>query len=264
MVRILGEIGGKEAADQGVVIRGGMIKEEGSMSKSLKTAAIIPAGGAGVRMGSDLAKQFLDFNGKPLLAETLEKFETCRAVDRVIVVAPPGWVDFCRNEVVVAYGLSKVEKVVEGGVRRQDSVRHGVEALGGHCELVVIHDGVRPCVDPNLIERAVAAARTARAVITALPAKETVKEIDEDGQVSKTHDRRRIWLVQTPQVFRYRDLLAGHRRALAEHWGEVTDDASLMEKMGIPVRVVEGSEDNIKVTTPHDLELAKFLLKRKR
>jgi 2-C-methyl-D-erythritol 4-phosphate cytidylyltransferase len=237
---------------------------EGVMNTASKTVAVIPAAGAGVRMGTDLAKQFLDFDGRPLLSVTLEGFQACRAIDGVIVVVPSGSVAHCRETIIDPYGLTKVKKVIEGGARRQDSVRSGIEASGDDCELVVIHDGVRPCVDPDLIERAVAAARKDRAVITALPAKETVKEVDEDNRVLKTHDRRRIWLVQTPQVFLRKDLLTAHYRALEEGWEAMTDDALLMERMGIPVRVIEGTEDNIKVTTPHDLELAKYLLKKKR
>ncbi|MBW1888776.1 MAG: 2-C-methyl-D-erythritol 4-phosphate cytidylyltransferase, partial [Deltaproteobacteria bacterium] len=138
----------------------------------------------------------------------------------------------------------------------------GLEASGGDYGLVLIHDGVRPLVDSSLIERVVTIARKDRAVITALPAKETVKKVDRDCMVIKTYDRQQIWLVQTPQAFRYTDIMMAHQRALSEGWEDVTDDAVLMEKIGIPVKVIQGSEYNIKVTTPHDLELARFLLNR--
>jgi len=236
-------------------------KQEGN-NNSLRTVAIIPAAGTGVRMGNDRSKQFLDLDGKPLLAVTLEKFQACPAIDALILVAPPSDVEYCQSEIVEKYHLRKVEKVVAGGERRQDSVRLGIEASGGHYDMVLIHDGVRPLISPELITRAVDAAKEHRAVVTALPAKETVKEIDRNALVIKTYEREKIWLVQTPQVFRYKDILMAHRRAMEEDWGGVTDDALLVEKVGIPVKVIEGSEDNIKVTTLQDLELVRFLLRR--
>lgn len=229
---------------------------------SLKTVAIIPAAGAGLRMREHRAKQFLDLQGKPLLGVTLERFQVCRAVDSIVLVVPSHEEEYCQKEIVDRYHLNKVEKIVPGGQRRQDSVRLGIEASGGDYGLVLIHDGVRPLIDASLIERVVNIARTERSVIPALPAKETVKEVDIDGMVIKTFDRHQIWLVQTPQVFRYEDIMVAHQRALSEGWEDVTDDALLMEKMGIPVKVVQGLEHNIKVTTPHDLELARFLLKK--
>jgi 2-C-methyl-D-erythritol 4-phosphate cytidylyltransferase len=233
------------------------------MSKSeQKVVAIIPAAGAGVRMGRKEAKQFLEIRGKPMLALTLERFQLSPAVHAIIAVVPAGQVDFCRTEVVEKCGLSKVAKVIAGGKRRQDSVRLGIEASEGLFEIVLIHDGVRPFVDEPLIGRVVTAAIMHRAVLPALPAKETVKEVDQRGFVVRTHDRKSICLVQTPQAFRYADILKAHRAAFQQGWEEVTDDAWLIEKMGIPVKVIEGSESNIKITTPYDLEIARSLLRR--
>jgi 2-C-methyl-D-erythritol 4-phosphate cytidylyltransferase len=212
-------------------------------------------------MGGGRAKQFLDLDGAPILAVTLSQFQQSDAIQSVILVVPGGEVGPCREEIVGRYGLSKVERVLAGGPRRQDSVRFGIEASKGNYELVLIHDGVRPLIGPDLIARVVDAAQTHRAVITALPAKETVKEADDGGFVKGTRDRHRIWLAQTPQVFRYADIHSAHQKALREGWDEATDDALLLEKMGIPVKIMEGSEDNIKVTTPHDLELARALVK---
>jgi 2-C-methyl-D-erythritol 4-phosphate cytidylyltransferase len=230
-------------------------------NNSQKTVAIIPAAGAGVRMQRNRPKQFLDLDGRPVLVRTLEKFQACPQIDSIILITPEQNVEYARSEIVDTYGLTKVGMVVAGGERRQDSVRLGLEAWDGHDGLVVIHDGVRPLVPADLIIRVIDAAKENRAVITALPAKETVKEVDENALVVKTYDRQRVWLVQTPQVFRYEDILMAHQRAIQEGWEEVTDDALLMEKVGIPVKVIEGSEDNIKVTTARDLELARSLLK---
>ncbi len=226
-----------------------------------KASAIIPAAGAGVRMQTNRPKQFLDLDGRPVLAFTLERFQECPFIDRIIVVTSEQDVAYTQKEIVEKYHVTKVKKVVAGGERRQDSVRLGLEALEADEGLVLIHDGVRPLVPAELIVRVIDAAKEHRAVITALPAKETVKEVDENALVVKTYKRRKVWLVQTPQVFRYEDILMAHHRALQEGWEEATDDALLMEKAGIPVKVLEGSEDNIKVTTPQDLDLARFLLK---
>ena len=239
-----------------------MNAKAGSRSSSLRTVAIIPAAGSGIRMENERPKQFLDVDGRPLLAVTLEKFQECPVIHTIILVVPEKDVTYCQSEIVGRHRLTKVGKVVAGGERRQDSVRLGIEASGGDCELVLVHDGVRPLVTPDLIVRVVEAAQKNRAVITGLAAKVTVKEIDQDALVVRTYDRGKVWLVQTPQVFRYEDILMAHRRAVEEEWEEVTDDALLVERVGIPVKVVEGSEDNIKVTTPQDLELVKFLLGR--
>jgi len=228
-----------------------------------KIVAVIPAAGAGARMGGGKAKQFLEIGGKPILALTLENFQACPAVHAVVVVVPPKQVDFCRTEVIEKFGLTKVTQVIPGGKRRQDSVRLGIEATKGEYPVVLIHDGVRPFIEPSLISKAVSAAARHRAVIVAMPARETVKEVDESGLIVKTYARRGVWLAQTPQVFRYEDIRKAHRRAVEEGWDEVTDDASLLERMGLSVKAIQGTEENIKITTPKDLELAGYILKKR-
>ena len=227
-----------------------------------QAVAIIPAAGAGVRMGVDRPKQYLDLDGRPLLSVTLERFQQCPSVAEVILVVPPEDLDYCRKTVVEPLGIRKKVQIVGGGKRRQDSVLKGIEASRGNYDLVLIHDGVRPLVTTSLIGDAILAATHERAVITALPCKETVKEVGEDLVVERTYNRGFVWLVQTPQVFHYKDIVHAHRKALKEGWDDVTDDASLLERIGIPVRVLEGREDNIKVTTPHDLDMARYLLER--
>ena len=227
---------------------------------SPKTVAIIPAAGSGIRMESKRAKQFLTLDGKPILALTLEPFQES-SVDAVVLVVPQDDVEYCREDIVERFGLTKVEKIVPGGKRRQDSVRLGLEATEGKYDFVLIHDGVRPLIEKEIIEGVIKEAMVNRAVITALPARETVKEVNDLRHVVKTYDRKRVWMVQTPQAFRYQDILGAHQKALKEGWEEATDDALLVEKSGITVKVVEGSEKNIKVTTPHDLELARILLR---
>ncbi|MBL6968524.1 MAG: 2-C-methyl-D-erythritol 4-phosphate cytidylyltransferase [Desulfobacteraceae bacterium] len=229
-------------------------------SDLLKTVAVIPAAGSGIRMQSDRAKQFLNIEERPLLAVTLTPFQDCREVEAIILVVPSDDVKYCREEIVRRFGFTKVQKVIAGGERRQDSVRFGLEATEGKYDIVLIHDGVRPVIEKGLLRTVIKAAMTHRAVITALPAKETVKEVNDRHEVVRTYERQRVWMVQTPQAFHYQDILKAHRQAIEEGWEEATDDARLMERLGVPVKVVEGSERNIKVTTPYDLELARFLL----
>ena len=228
-----------------------------------RVAAVIPAAGAGIRMRGDRPKQFLELEGKPLLAYTLAVFEHSPAVGFVVLVVPEDAVAFCERHIVGRFGLSKVRRVVPGGARRQDSVRMGVETCAGECDILIVHDGVRPLVGHGLIERSVHGALEYGAVIAALPATETIKEVDPDGVVRRTPERGGLWRVQTPQAFRTTHLLEAHRRALEEGWEEMSDDALLLERTGVPVRVIRGQEENIKVTTPHDLEIARLFLSRR-
>jgi len=226
-----------------------------------KTVAIVPAAGAGVRMGGNLAKQYLHLEDRPILAVTLEALQRCSLLDAIVLVVPPEDVPFCQIEIVEKFHILKVEKVVPGGKLRQDSVRMGLESLNGQYDMVLIHDGVRPMVKPDLVEMVIRTAVQHRAAIAALPAKETVKAVNQTHQVTATYDRAKVWMVQTPQAFYYEDIIRAHREALAKGLTEATDDAFLVEQLGITIRVVPGSEQNIKVTTPHDLAMAKFLMR---
>jgi len=230
---------------------------------SSQVIAIIPAAGSGTRMGLTRAKQFIDLCGKPILAVTLSHFQRCNLVDRIVVAVSQDDVDYCLREIVDRYKLSKVFKVIVGGRRRQDSVRKGVEAVTNCCRWVLIHDGVRPLVTNGLIERVIKAANDFRAVITGLPVKETIKEIDRQGRILRSINRRDLWLIQTPQIFRWEDIHLAHQEAIKHGWEEATDDAFLIEKMGIPIKIIQGEEDNIKVTTPQDLDIARFLMSKK-
>ena len=203
-------------------------------------------------------KLFAPLAGRPLLAHSLDAFQRCPAVERVVLVLSER--NRRQGEALVEGGaFSKVEAVCLGGGRRQDSVRAGLSALEGLAphDWVVVHDGARPLVTPALIEAGLAAACETGAAACAVPVQDTVKEVDEGGLVRKTLDRERLWLVQTPQVFRYDMLRDAHRRGRAY----ATDDASLVEALGQRVRLYVGSRRNLKVTTPQDLALAEALLK---
>jgi len=215
--------------------------------------AVIVAAGSGMRMaGAD--KLFTEVAGKPLLAHAIAPFQECDSIDPIVVVMAS--LNLKRGrELVERFGYSKASALVKGGERRQDSVRAGLEALRG-CDYVAVHDGARPLVTPELIERGLAAARETGAAAPAVPLADTVKEAGADGLVVRTLDRSRLWAVQTPQVFRCNLLMRAHR----EVTGEVTDDAAMVEALGEPVRLFEGDRRNLKVTTADDLEVVEALL----
>jgi 2-C-methyl-D-erythritol 4-phosphate cytidylyltransferase len=166
------------------------------------------------------------------------------------------------QKVVIKYRLKKVTAVVRGGRHRQDSVYAAIKHLPADCRMVAIHDGVRPFIPVNVIEKGFRLGRQARAVITAIPVKDTVKKVKQ-GKVKNTLDRKELWQVQTPQVFEAKLIRAAYEKAM-QAGQYVTDDAQLVEKLGKPVAVVEGSYDNIKITTPEDLPLAETILKRRK
>jgi len=198
-------------------------------------------------------KLFTEVAGQPLLAHAIAPFQECASIERIVLVMAP--LNLKRGrDLVERYGFTKATALVKGGERRQDSVRLGLEALGG-CDYVAVHDGARPLVTPELIARGLEAARETGAAAPAIPIADTVKEAGPNGIVLRTLDRSRLWAVQTPQVFRYDLLLRAHREITAD----VTDDAAMVEALGEPVRLFEGSRANIKVTTVEDLTLIKAL-----
>jgi 2-C-methyl-D-erythritol 4-phosphate cytidylyltransferase len=218
--------------------------------------AIIAAAGRSQRMGGS-DKLFAVVGDKPLLAHTLSAFDACRGVDRVVLVLSPENMERGRGLVAEA-GFSRVT-VCQGGERRQDSVRNGLEALAS-CQWVVVHDGARPLVTAALIEQGLEAAKKTGAAIAALPIGDTVKEVEPPDLIARTLSRGRLWAAQTPQVFRCDILCQAHQQAQ----GEATDDAALVEMLGYQVRVFEGSPRNIKVTTAADLAVVEALLAQSR
>ena len=222
--------------------------------------AIIAAAGRGTRLGGERAKQFLELAGKPVIIHTLEKFERCAEIQEVIVVLPAGdAADFLAQ--AGRYGLRKLARVVAGGATRAESVRCGLQAVrAATAGVVAVHDGVRPFVTPEEIGRTVRAAEEFGAAILAAPAVDTIKEVEEDGVV-RTLERARLRRALTPQCFRY-ELLRRAYEQQAELVAAATDDSSLVEALGAPVRVVEGDARNIKITRPEDVALAEILLKQ--
>jgi len=221
---------------------------------------LIPAAGRGKRMGAEKPKALLPLGDRPILIHTLQKFEDCPQVDEVLPLLPPGEGMDWAGESVRRFGLKKVYQILPGGEERQDSVYRGLQALRGKADWVIIHDGVRPFVSPELIQQVLSETRRWKAVVVALPASETIKEGSPENEVVRTVDRRRLWMIQTPQSFEYPLILRAHEEARREGFLG-TDDASLVERLGIPVKILRGSRFNFKITTPEDLVLAEAFLK---
>ncbi|MDR5709312.1 MAG: 2-C-methyl-D-erythritol 4-phosphate cytidylyltransferase [Armatimonadota bacterium] len=223
----------------------------------MRAGAIIAAAGQGNRLGTEEPKALVMLAGLPLAVRAALPFQRCPLVEEVVVVAPEGNLEAMRTW-VQRCGLSKVHTVVAGGVQRQDSVNRGLEALRD-AEVVLVHDGARPLLEEELIERVARAAAEYGAAIPALPVHDTLKRV-RGGIVEQTVDRTGIWAVQTPQGFQAQLLRAAHARARAEGFYG-TDDAVLVERLGHPVRVVPGSVRNLKITTREDLWVAEALLR---
>ena len=225
----------------------------------MRTVAIVPAAGSGNRMGRELSKQYLSLGGKPILVHTLNVFEKCPLVDALLVVVPPPDVEAVRTEMLPRWNLKKLAGVIPGGKERQDSVRAGIETLDRDTDIVIVHDAVRPFITAKLIEDCIRAAAEEGAATVGVPVKDTVKEVGADGRVMRTCDRNLLWLTQTPQAFR-RDIIENAHRAAVRDGYRGTDDTSLVERLGIAVRMIRGDYGNIKITTPEDLVIAEALL----
>ena len=214
--------------------------------------AVIVAAGSSQRMGG-ADKVFALLGRKPVLSRVVEAFQGCSPIDRIVVVLSEQNLERGK-QLVLKQGGAKIIDVCAGGRRRQDSVAAGLRRLGS-CDWVVIHDGARPLVTVDLINRGLEAAKETGAAVAAVPVTDTIKLAGDDRIVHQTPPRQNLWAVQTPQVFRIDIITEAYRRAKSE----VTDDASLVEQVGYKVKLYIGSYDNIKVTTPDDLALAEVL-----
>ena len=219
-----------------------------------KVSAIIPAAGSGRRIGSAIRKQFLKLRGKPLLVYTLEAFERCPDIDDIILVIPREDKEFSLKGIAEKYGISKLRRAVAGGDERQESVYNGLMTLGCDTSIAVIHDAVRPFIGSEDISGAISLCEECGAVVTAVPVSDTVK-VSDGETVERTLDRGRLWLAQTPQVFR-KDWIRKAYREAEEQQISATDDAFLVEQLGHPIKIVQGEEQNIKITSAMDLFIA--------
>ena len=232
----------------------------------MKTTAIVLAGGRGKRMNSVVPKQFLMIKDKPVLYYSLKAFEDS-FIDSVILVTSEDDREYCKKEIVRKYGFDKVEKIVTGGKERYHSVLNGIKAAG-ECDYLFIHDGARPFVTQDMLARLLEIVKESKACVAGMPVKDTIKISDEEGCIASTPKRELVWMIQTPQVFDFelikkaylileKDEYSLHKKGIS-----ITDDAMVVEMLlGEKVKLVEGSYQNIKITTPEDLAIAEGFLK---
>lgn len=209
-------------------------------------------------MGGDKPKQFLTVGGVPLMVHALRTLQAAPMVQEIILAVPAVDHDYCAREVVAAYGLSKVRRIVAGGAERQNSVGAALEAVDPQFDLVLVHDAVRPFLTEDMIERVCEAAARHGGAIIAIPARDTLKEVGAHREIQRTVDRGRLWQAQTPQAFRREILQRAHEKARADAYLG-TDEADLVQRLGETVVVVEGSGENIKVTRPEDLVIGEAI-----
>jgi 2-C-methyl-D-erythritol 4-phosphate cytidylyltransferase len=219
---------------------------------------LIPAAGSGKRMGANRNKLLLQVRSKPLIAWTLLAAEAASSISWIGIVSQSAdWDDF--KSIITDLKLKKTIALIPGGATRQESVYNGLQALPTNAGQVLIHDGARCLVTPNLFDACSDAILHCSGLIAAVPVKDTIKVVDENGIITGTPERKQLWAAQTPQGFDVNLLKQCHAEGIRQGW-EVTDDAALFEKCAMEVRIVPGEETNLKITTPQDLAIAEFIL----
>ncbi len=220
---------------------------------------LIPAAGSGRRMGSNRNKLLLQVRSRPIIAWTLLAAQASDEISWIGIISQPiDWQDF--KQIIADLQLTKPVELIQGGSTRQESVYNGLQSLPANAKQVLIHDGARCLATPDLLNRCAEAIRQCPGLIAAVPVKDTIKVVDENGIIQSTPDRSQLWAAQTPQGFDVKLLKQCHAEGVAQGW-EVTDDAALFEKCGYQVQIVPGEETNLKVTTPQDLAIAEFIFK---
>lgn len=228
----------------------------------MKSTAIVLAAGQGKRMNSKVQKQFLLIKGKPVLYYSLSCFQNSREIEEIIVVTGKESINFCKQEIIEAYGFSKVKAVIPGGKERYDSVYAGLCACEDS-DYVFIHDGARPFLSNDMIRRGKEAVLDYGACVIGMPSKDTIKIADENGMVESTPSRNKVWNIQTPQIFSYTAIREAHEKARQQNMADITDDAMVIERFGnMKIKLVEGSYKNIKITTPEDIVVAEKILEK--
>jgi len=227
---------------------------------NMKNTAIVLAAGQGKRMKSKIQKQFIELKGKPVLYYSLRCFQDSPLIQDIILVTGAESVEYCRQEIVEKYGLTKVSRIVPGGKERYDSVYEGLKACAD-TDYVLIHDGARPFITGEILSRGLENAGETGAAVVGMPSKDTVKIADKEGNVSNTPDRSSVWIVQTPQIFKYSLVYECYRSIRKKNVQGITDDAMVVEhESDVKIRLSEGSYKNIKITTPEDLPIAEAFL----
>ena len=222
-------------------------------------SVVIVSAGKGSRMRADINKQFLKIGNKEVIAHTIDKFYNNTNIGEIIIVIREDEKEFFEENIIKKYDYKNI-KIVFGGKERQDSVYNGLKEVDKKCEIVLIHDGARPFVTNEIIEKSIECAQKNSCAIVGVPVKDTIKIVSENKNVLDTPNRSTLWSIQTPQVFNYSLIMKAHKKAKDnKYYG--TDDSMLMEYMGYNVKVVEGSYNNIKITTPEDLKIAEEILR---
>lgn len=237
----------------------------GSLEVGLdRVAAVILGGGRGARFGGNRPKQFADVADKPVIAHTIAVFEKMPEIEAIVIVVPADWVDFTRTRLVPA-GTVRHWDIVPGGASRQMSSMAGLNHVARirGIKKVVIHDAARPLVSSELIRKTIKAVDETRSAVAAMPVSDTLMDTDEHGLLSSVVDRRGLFALQTPQAFMLDQVLKAHRQALADGLIDATDDIQLVLRMGMKATIVTSSIDNLKITTPGDLDLVEgtFLIR---
>lgn len=233
--------------------------------------AVVLAAGQGKRMGTPVQKQYIELKGNPLICYTLAVFQESQIIDDVVLVVGEGQEDYVYDQIVRKYHFYKIKAIVKGGEERYASVWNGLKVIkngavpgvypGGY---IFIHDGARPFIDENILDRAYAAVEQYKACVAGMPSKDTVKLADEHGFARVTPQREDVWTIQTPQVFDSSLIIDAYSALMGKECIKVTDDAMVVEQMtDSPVKLFQGSYENIKITTPEDLEVAEVFLKRR-
>lgn len=224
-------------------------------------SVVIVAAGLGKRMKADINKQYLLLKNKPIVAHTIEKFENNDYIDEIIVVTREDEINYCKEFVVDKYKFKKIKKIVSGGSERQDSVYNGLKNCSSDTKIVLIHDGVRPFIKGEEIEEIIKETLENNASVIGVRVKDTIKIVNNNNTIIDTPNRETLFAVHTPQAFEYKLIMKAHKTCESKGW-IVTDDSSLVERLGIKVKMIEGSYDNIKITSPEDLYVAQSILER--
>lgn len=219
---------------------------------------VIVAARTGSRMNMGINKQFIKLEGKEIIAYTIEKFYNNSNIEDIVVVVKEDESDFFKKEILDKYNFKNI-KIAYGGKERQDSVYNGLKLLDKKCHVVLIHDGARPFVSDKIIDNCIEEAKNHKAVVVGVPVKDTIKVIDKDKYIVDTPNRSVLWAVQTPQTFDYNILIDSYKDAFKNGFYG-TDDAMLVERIGYKVKMVEGSYNNIKITTQEDLNIGSQIL----
>ena len=226
-----------------------------------KNTAIVLAAGQGKRMHSKIQKQFLEIQGYPVCIIPCAVFKESPLIQDIILVTGEDALSYCKEEIVKKYGFTKVSNVIAGGKERYDSVYAGLCACKD-CRYVLIHDGARPFITEEIIERGLEKVKETGACVVGMPSKDTIKLSDAEGYVKETPDRKCVWTIQTPQIFSYALIREAHDSIRKKDMSKITDDAMVIEQeTGVKVALAEGSYQNIKITTPEDLYIAEAFLR---